>query len=129
MTEVEPMNLSSLDTIEKRMVQNPVFRTELEEVASRLKLYDNLVDYGTITLSITEVQEFTVIQEETVWQRIGTGLRENWKDLCMAAENVFVFLVSSLPYLIPLGIAGGITLVVVKVANRKKPEKKDPPAK
>jgi hypothetical protein len=98
-------------------------------VASRLKLYDNLVDYGTITLSITEVQEFTVIQEETVWQRIGTGLRENWKALCNAAENIFVFLVSSVPYLIPLGIAGGITVVAVKAANRKKPEKKDPPEK
>ena len=113
-------NMSDLLQIEERLTS---VRTELEKVASQLRLYDNLVDYGTLHLSITEVQEFTVVEEKTVWQKIGSGLSDNWKTLCQGAENVFVFLVTSLPFLIPLALAGGVTVLVVYLANRKKPKK------
>lgn len=117
-------NMSDLLQIEARLTE---VRTELEKVASQLRLYDNLVDYGTVRLNITEVQVFTVVEQETLWQRIGGGLRENWKSLCEGAEEVFVFVVTSLPFLIPLAIAAGITLVAVKLATRKKPRKEVPP--
>ena len=113
-------NMSDLLQIEERLTS---VRTELEKVASQLRLYDNLVDYGTLHLSITEVQEFTVVEEKTVWQKIGSGLSDNWKTLCQGAEDVFVFLVTSLPFLIPLALAGGVTVLVVYLANRKKPKK------
>lgn len=117
-------NMSDLLQIEARLTE---VRTELEEVASRLRLYDNLVDYGTVTLSVTEVQVFTVVEEETVWQRIGAGLSENWENLCDGATELFVFLVTSLPYLIPLGLAAGVTAIVVTLAMRKtKKTQKDP---
>jgi hypothetical protein len=109
-------NMSDLLQIEERLTK---VRTELEEVASRLRLYDNLVDYATVKLHVSQVQVFTVVEEETVWQRIGSGLSENWKSLCEGAEEVFVFLVTSLPYLIPLGVAAGITALVVSLTTRK----------
>ena len=115
-------NMGDLLQIEARLTE---VRTELEKVASQLRLYDNLVDYGTVHLSITETQVFTVVEEETLWQRIGSGLRENWKSLQEGAEDVFVFLVTSLPFLIPLAAAGALTVMVVKLANRKKPIKKE----
>ena len=37
MTEMENRMDCVLDTIEKRMVQNPVFRTELEEMIKEIK--------------------------------------------------------------------------------------------
>lgn len=114
-------NMSDLLQIEARLTE---VRTELEKVASQLRLYDNLVDYGTVHLNITEVQIFTVVEQDTLWQRIGSGLKENWKSLCEGAEDVFVFAVTSLPFLIPLGIAAVVTLVAVKLATRKKPGKK-----
>lgn len=118
-------NMGDLLQIEARLTE---VRTELEKVASQLRLYDNLVDYGTVRLNVTEVQIFTVVEQETLWQRIGGGLRENWESLCQGAEEVFVFLVTSLPFLIPLGAAALITLVAVKLATRKKPGKQEPPA-
>ena len=117
-------NMSDLLQIEARLTE---VRTELEKVASQLRLYDNLVDYGTVHLNITEVQVFTVVEQETLWQRIGGGLKENWQSLREGAEEVFVFLVTSLPFLIPLGAAAVITLVAVKLATRKKTGKKNPP--
>lgn len=117
-------NMGDLLQIEARLTE---VRTELEKVASQLRLYDNLVNYGTVNLSITEVQVFTVVEQENLWQRIGSGLRENWKSLCEGLEEVFVFVVTSLPFLIPLAVAGAVTLVAVKLATRKKPRKEAPP--
>ena len=110
--------MSDLLQIEARLTE---VRTELEEVASRLRLYDNLVDYGTVTLSVTEVQVFTVVEEETVWQRITRGFAKNLKGLGNGIVEFVIFLVVSLPYLVPL--AAVVTLVVV-LARRRRAKKK-----
>lgn len=108
-------DMSDLLLIEERLTN---VRTELEEFTSQMRVFDNMVDYGTVQLNITEVQVYTVVEEETVWQRIGSGLSENWQNLCEGAEAVFVFVITSLPYLIPIGAAVGITLIAVKLATR-----------
>lgn len=117
-------NMTDLLMIEERLTN---VRTELEEVTSQMRLYDNMVDYGTVRLSVTEVQEFTATQEQTIWQRIGSGLTENWQNLCDSAEAVFVFVIVSLPYLVPIGIVTVITVVAVKLATRKIKKRDIPP--
>jgi hypothetical protein len=69
-------DMKDLLMIEERLTN---VRAELEEVTSQLRVFDNKVDYGTVQLNITEVQVYTVVEDETIWQRIGTGLKENWK--------------------------------------------------
>lgn len=118
-------NMTDLLMIEERLTN---VRTELEEVTTQMRIYDNMVDYGTVRLSITEVQEFTPTQEETVWQKIGSGIAENWRNLCDGAEAVFVFLIVSLPYWIPIGGAVLIAVFGVKLAMRKTKKKVVPPA-
>lgn len=108
-------DMTDLLLIEERLTN---VRTELEEVTSQMRIYDNMVDYGTVHLSVTEVQEYTPVQEKTVWQKIGSGLKENWKGLCTGIENLFVFLIVSLPYTIPMG--GIAALIIVAVKRRKK---------
>lgn len=117
-------NMADLLMIEQRLTD---VRTELEEVTSQLRLYDNLVDYGTVHLSVTQVKEYTVVEEETVWQRMGKGLAENWKDLCETAEDLLVLIVVSLPYLIPIGLAGLLVFIVVRLATRPKKQKPQQP--
>lgn len=117
-------NMTDLLLIEERLTN---VRTELEEVTSQMRIFDNMVDYGTIQLTVTEVQEYTAVEEQSVWQKIGSGLSENWQNLCDGAEAVFVFLITSLPYLLPIGGAVVITVIAVKIAMRKT-KKKAPPA-
>lgn len=117
-------NMTDLLLIEQRLTD---VRTELEEVTSRLRLYDNLVDYGTVKLSVTQVQEYTVVEEETLWQRMGAGLKDNWVDLCAFGEDLLVFAVTFLPYLIPLGLAGLVIWLVIKLATRRSGKKQSTP--
>lgn len=95
-------------------------RTELEEVTSRLRVYDNMVDYGTIYLTIREVRQYTVVEEpETVWERISTGFVENAKDLWNGITELFIFLVTGLPYFIPLGLVVTVFILILKRKPRK----------
>ena len=68
-----------------------------------------------------------MVEEETVWQRMGKGLAENWKDLCETAEDLLVLIVVSLPYLIPIGLAGLLVFIVVRLATRPKKQKPQQP--
>lgn len=98
-------------------------RTELEEVTSQLRLYDNMVDYGTLYLNISEVREYTVIEEpETVWDRIGNGFMQSLKDLGNFFTELFVFVIVGLPYLVIVALV--VTAVVLLIKFRKKKAKK-----
>lgn len=109
-------NMSDLLQIEKRLTE---VRADLEEVSSKLKLYDNMVDYGTIYLELYEVKEYTDVTEpETVWQRIGKGFKQSLEDLGNFFTELFVFIVVALPYFVILGVV--ITAVVLIVKYRRK---------
>jgi len=108
--------MDDLLTIERYLTD---VRTELEQVTSALRVYDNKVDYATVYLSISEVKEYTVVTEpETVWERIGTGFKETMKDLGEGFEDFFVYIVVNLPYFILWGAV--IAAVVILLIRRKK---------
>lgn len=116
-------NLEEILIIEDRLTD---VRTELEQVTSTLKLYDNQVSYGTVYLSIDEVREYTVVEEpKTVWERIGTGFVESLKNVGNFLVELFVFLVVRIPYLVL--IAAIVTVIIVLLRLRKKKKKRTPP--
>lgn len=109
-------NMKDLLEIESRLTE---VRTELEQVKSKLRLYDNQVGYGTIYLTVTEVKEYTVIEEpETVWERIGAGFMESLKTLGEFFTELFVAVVVGIPYLVLIGMV--LTAVVLLIKHRRK---------
>ena len=117
----QAQDMSDLLQIEARLTD---VRTELEQVTSQLRLYDNLVDYGTIELSVTEVQEYTPVEKETMWQRMGSGLKDSWQALGEFSENLLVFLVSALPWLIPISIIVALWIATGKKRRARRAERR-----
>lgn len=116
-------SMENLLKIEERLTE---VRTELEEVTSQLRLYDNMVDYGTVYLTVTEVTEYTVVEEpETVWERIGTGLVAAFKNIGNFLTELFVFLVISLPYLLLIGVVITVVLLLVRAGKRRSKKQKE----
>lgn len=113
-------SMEDLLKIESRLTE---VRTELEQVTSQLRLYDNLVDYGTIHLELEEVVEYTEPKPETVWARMGTGFMESLEGIGDGFVELFVFLVASLPYLVLIAIVVVVVVVTVKRCRKKKAEK------
>jgi hypothetical protein len=116
----QAQNMSDLLQIEGRLTE---VRYELESVASRLRTYDNLVNYATIYLSIEEVKEFTPVEEKTVFQRITEGFARSVKGVGELIVNVLVWLIVNLPYIVVLG-AAAFALVLLGKKLPRKPRKK-----
>jgi len=105
-------NMSDLLEIEARLSD---VRYELERYSSQLRLYDNQVDYATIHLFISEVQEYTPVVEKTVWERIRDGFKSSVKGLTEGIVDLFVWIIANSPYL----VVWGILIAVVCVAAGK----------
>lgn len=112
-------DMNDLLLIESRLTE---VRAELEQVKSQLKVYDNLVDYATVKLSVREVREYTSTEEKTVWQRIGSGLAENFKDVGKGLENFLVFMITAIPYFLIIAVV--VTVIVLACKAGKKRKKK-----
>lgn len=110
-------NMSDLLEIEARLTD---VRYELERSTTRLKGYDNKVDYATIYLNIEEVQEYTPVEEETLWQRISGGFVSSLKGVGEGILNFFVWIIVSSPYLVVIGgIAVAVIFLIRKIRKNK----------
>lgn len=106
--------MADLLEIESRLTD---VRYELENRASQLRLYDNQVDYATIYLSIDEVQEYTPVEEPTVWERISGGFISSVKGVGNGLLDLLVWVLAKSPYLV---ILGGVTAGVVVLIRKRK---------
>ena len=115
--------MSDLLEIEARLTQ---VRGDLESINSQLKVLQNQVSYATIELYINQVKAYTEVEEQTVWQRIGSGFTKNLKNLGEDLVDFFVWVVTYSPQLILW--AGIITVVVIVLRRsfRKRKTKKAP---
>ena len=111
-------NISELLVLESKLSD---IRQELEEVKSRLKLYENLVDYGTVYLDITEKQVYTVVDEpeQTVWQRISSGFVSSLEGVGFILTELFVFFVVASPYLAILVAIGAIVWIGLHLSKKR----------
>ena len=111
-------NMSDLLEIEARLTD---VRYELESVTSQLRVLANQVDYATVYLYISQVKVYTETEEQTVWQRIGSGFKDNLRDMGEDLTDFFVWLVTYSPQLIlwAIVIAVAVTVLKKKLAERK----------
>lgn len=112
--------LEDIITLEERLSS---VRYQLEKFESSLRSYDNQVDYSTVTINLAEVERITVVEEKTLWSRMTTGFQRSIYDIGETAQNLAVWFVINLPYLlIWLAIVGLIVLVILRASKpRKKP--------
>ena len=115
-------NMSDLLEIEARLTE---VRYQLESYASTLRLYDNQVDYATVSLYITEVEKYTPVEEPGFFQRITGGLAESIVNLGETIVECIVWLIVNLPYLIVLGLLGWGVAAIGKRIRRKRKAKKE----
>lgn len=115
--------MEDLLTIEARLTD---VRWELENYASQLRVLDNQVDYSTIHLNVWEVEEPTVLAERTVWQKIGDGFTKNAGNMWDGLVDAFIWIITAIPYLIPVALITGVALLAFKLGKKMKRKKVKP---
>lgn len=93
--------MSDLLEIESRLTE---VRSDLEQITSQLRVLSNQVDYATVELSIDQVTVYTQVEDQTVWQRIGSGLKENLSGIGNAIVEFFVWLLTYSPQVVLFGL-------------------------
>ena len=94
---------------------------QMESYQSRLNNYDNLVAFSTVTMNISEVERETVVDPDTVGERISAGFRDTVADIRDDLEDFFVDFVVNLPYLLIWAvIITAVVLVLRSFARRIK---------
>lgn len=101
--------IDDIITLESRLSD---IRYQIESMESRLRTYDNQIEYSTVYLSITEVVELTpiVTEEPTTWERISQGFVESLENIGNGFKEFFIGFIICLPYLVLLL---GITLIIL----------------
>lgn len=118
----EAETMSDLLEIEARLTD---VRYELESVTSQLRLYNNQVDFATIHLSLSEVQEYTPVEEPTFFERIRSTFSDALEGLGDGIVNITVFLVGNSPYLLVYGLIGAAIILPVRRVVKTRKVKKD----
>lgn len=118
--------MADLLEIEDRLTD---VRYELESYASQLRVLDNKVTYATVTLYITQVKVYTEVEPQTVWQRIGSGFKENLTDIGENLTDFFVWVTVYSPQLIFWITLIAVAVVLLKRRFKKTPVKKAPAEK
>ena len=114
--------MSDLLEIEARLSD---VRYELESYSSRLRVYDNQVDYATIYLFISEVQEYTPVAEKTVWERIRDGFKSSIEGVTEGFVDFFVWIAANSPYLVVWAVVIAVGIIILKKLPKAKIRKKN----
>ena len=98
---------------------------EIESYKSQLKTYDNLVEYTTITMEIDEVEKIVVTEEKGTWERIGTNLVNNFVMVWKGLKELFIFFVSTIPFMLPFGVTAAVALIIIHLVCKAKKKKRN----
>lgn len=110
-------SIEDIITIEERLSN---VRYQLESMESQLRTYDNKVDYSTVYLNISEVQELTPIVEETTWERISGGFLESLKDIGNGLKEFCIRFIIHIPYIVVWVVIIAVIVIVIRLLHRRK---------
>ncbi len=102
---------------------------QIESMEAQLRTFDNKVDYSTVYLDVSEVQELTPVQEETLWERISGGFMEDLKGIGHGGLEILVWLAVHIPTILLWAIVIALFILWIRwymKRSRQKAQKKAP---
>lgn len=113
-------SMSDLLEIETRLTE---VRSQLESYTSQMRVLDNQVDYATVYLSISQVTQYTPVEEQTRLEKIATGFVTSLKNLGTGILDLACWLLIDLPYLAAGALAGFGIYKLLKKRKKNKANK------
>ena len=116
--EKNATTVEDLLAVEDR-INNVVY--EIESYTAKLKLYDDKIDFCTVTIELDEVVTYSEVKKDTAWNRFTEAFGDSISGFVSFLESLVIAIIYLFPYLIVIGI---ITLIVLKVTKKKRLERK-----
>ena len=111
----------SMDAIIALQSRLSEIRYEKESYESSLRLYDNQVQYSTVSLYLTEVKEYDTLSENSYWGKFQKSFASSMAGAGYFFGEVFIIIFASLPYIIPIALVVAIIcFIIIKISNKNK---------
>ena len=94
-------------------------RYQIDSLTGQQKLYDNQVAYATVTVSVQEVKSETVLSP-SFGQRMVKALSGSVENAVNFAQNLVIFLIYLLPFLLVLALVAVVVLLLSARARRRR---------
>lgn len=118
-------NAQSIEDILQIETELSRIRSEIEQLTTVIKRYDDLISYSTIDISIEQTKDY-IVKDKTFFDKLGETINSSLKFGLSLLENLAYMIVWVLPYAIILGLIAVIVLLIIKL-SRKKSKKNFPP--
>ena len=109
----------SLDAVVALEARLSEIRYELESYTSQLRLYDNQVDYSTVSIYMREVKDLTPTAPDSIGTRIQKGFNRSLNNLGEAVTDLIVWLAVNSPILFVVAVIIGAVVLIVRRLSRK----------
>ncbi len=96
-----------------------------QQIASyegKIKNYDKLVAFSSVSIELREVIEYTETSEYTFFDRIKEAFNGSWVDFAYGCQDFAVFMIEAFPTLLVLAAVGVVIWLIIRgiVRNSKK---------
>lgn len=109
----------SLDAVVALEARLSEIRYELESYTSQLRLYDNQVDYSTVSINMGEVKDLTPTAPDSIGTRIQKGFNRSLNNLGEAGTDLIVWIASNSPILLVLAVIIAAVVLFVRGLSRR----------
>ena len=109
----------SLDAVVALEARLSEIRYELESYTSQLRLYDNQVDYSTVSINMREVKDLTPTAPDSIGTRIQKGFNRSLHNLGEGGTDLIVWIASNSPILLVLAVIIAAVVLFVRGLSRR----------
>ena len=119
-------DLADLLAIEEQLAQ---VRYEIESYTGQQRVYDSLLAYSTVDVSLNEVRLLTPVSNN-FGSRAVTAFKESWHNFANGVQDVVIGFIYLLPVLLVLAVIVLAVFAILRAARRRWPQKpiQPPPA-
>ncbi len=129
----EKMLANAKTTSEMLSIQDRLYNviSEIEAFKTRLRVLDSQVSYSTVTMNLSEVVEYSKINEPSPYfsDRVYDAFVTSWEKFAENAQDFAVWFIRAFPTLLILAMPGIIVWIVVGSIRAKRKRKQRKAAK
>lgn len=116
--EAQAQTVEDLLAIEDRI--NDV-QYDLENYTAQLRLYDDKVDYCTVSINVNEVVTYSEVKKDTAWNRFAEAFEDSFASFVEFLQGLVIALIFILPYALVVAV---IVLIIFFVTKKRRAARK-----
>lgn len=114
----------SLDDILKIENELATVRANIENLTTAQNKYDNLVQYSTVNVYVSQVKVYSEPESDSFWKQFGDNFVDSFKTSGEFLKGLLFMFIWLLPYILMLCVVVVIILIIIKISTKKKAKKK-----